>query len=63
MCSPEHTHVAIQNSPDNIGFHIICSILIVAAHALTHVVSSLPSHGSVTWVLVIALCSLTSEFP
>ena len=26
MCSPEHTHVAIQNSPDNVRFHYIWSI-------------------------------------
>ena len=63
MCSPEHTHVAIQNSPDNLSSHIICSIPIVAFHALTHIVSSLHSHGLVMWVLAVAFCSLTSEFP
>ena len=63
MRSPEHAHVAIQNSPDNVSSHIICSILIEAVHALTHFVSSLRFHGLVMWVLVIAFCSLTSEFP
>ena len=26
MCSPQHTHVGIQNSPDDLSFHIIYSI-------------------------------------
>ena len=25
MCSPEHTHVAIQNSPDNVSIHYVWS--------------------------------------
>ena len=64
MCSPEYTRAAIQNSPDNLSSHIFCFILIVTVHALTHIESSLHSHGLVMWVLLaIAFCSLSSEFP
>ena len=46
MCCPEHTHVAIQNSPDNVSIHYVWSI------PLNSIPKSFPSlsiHSSFTF--------------
>ena len=71
MCFPEYSHVDIQNSPNDLSFHIICSIPNSSIHksfpSLSIYIFPLPFTYELHlthWVLLLILqCVVSGEEP